>query len=74
MSYAALRRERAEDLEVLLMKAKRDLFRARRTDLDVEIHQVLCELLQAVTRPEGSLFLVASESWNPTLLCNSRPH
>ncbi len=74
MPYAALRRERAEDLEVLLMKAERDLLRARRTDLDVEIHQVLCELLQAVMRPESTLFLVASEGRNPALVCSNCPH
>jgi hypothetical protein len=43
-------------------------------DLDVEIHQILCEFLQAMMRPERALFLVASESWNPTLACSNRPH
>jgi len=74
MSYPALRRERAKDLEILFMKAQRDLLSARRTDRDVEIHQVLGELLQAVTCPERTLFLVASESGNPTRAYSNRPH
>jgi len=37
MSDAALSREGAEHLEVLLIEAQRDLLRARRANLDVEI-------------------------------------
>jgi hypothetical protein len=68
MSHAALSRKRTENLEIFLVKAQRDLFRARRANLDVEIFQLPRKLLHAVTRPEVALFAIASEGWNLPLL------
>lgn len=74
MAHAALSREGPKDLQILLIKAERDLLRARRSNLDVEVLQILSEFLDAVARPEVSLFSVAPESWNPTLLCSYGAH
>ena len=68
MSHAALSRKRTESLEIFLVKAQRDLLRARRANLDVEIFQLPRELLHAVARPEVALFVIASKGWNLALL------
>src|SRR2546422_3514855 len=56
MADAALSCEGTENLQILLVKAQRDLLGARRLNLDVEILEILCELLHAVMRPEVALF------------------
>ena len=73
MANAALSRERANDSEVFPVEAQRDLLRARRANLHVQIFEILCELLHAMTRPEVAFFPVASEARNPALL-GSRAH
>jgi hypothetical protein len=72
MPDAALCRERAQHLQVLSVKAQRNLLRARWANLDAEVFQILGELLDAVARPEVTLFSVASERGDPGLLCGCR--
>jgi hypothetical protein len=67
MTHAALSRKKTENLKIFLVKAQRDLLRARRANLDVEILQLPRKLLHAVTRPEVALFAIASEGWNLAL-------
>jgi hypothetical protein len=67
MADAALSRERAKNLQIRLVQPERDLLGARRMNLDIEILKILCELLDAMTRPELTFFSVASESWDPAL-------
>jgi hypothetical protein len=74
MSHATLSRKRAEDLEIFLVKAQRDLLRARRANLDVEVFQLPRKLLHAVTGPEVALFAIASEAWNLALLLGCCRH
>jgi hypothetical protein len=74
MADTTLSRERAKDLQILLAKTQRDLLRTGRENLDVEVLQILCELLDAVARPEVPLFSVASERWDLTLPCGSCTH
>jgi hypothetical protein len=49
------------------MEAQRDLLGPRRVNIDVEIFKLLCELLNAVTRPEVAFFSIASKLWNLVL-------
>jgi len=67
VSDAALSREEAQCLQVLLVKAQSDLLRARWVNLDVEILQLLRELLDTMARPEVTLLSVASEHWDLSL-------
>jgi len=74
MADAALSCEGTENLQILLVKAQRDLLGARRLNLDVEILEILCELLHAVMRPEVALFSIASESWKLAFLSSHCAH
>jgi hypothetical protein len=67
VAYAALGREGAQYLQILLMKAERDLLGARWANLNIEVLQILSKLLDAVTRPEVTLFSVVSERWDLAL-------
>jgi hypothetical protein len=66
--------EGTENLQILLVEAERDLLGARRANLDVEILEILCELLHAVTRQKVTLFSIASERWKFAFLCSHRAH
>jgi len=61
MSDAVLRGKRSKDVQVALIETHRDLLRARRADSDVEIFEICCELLHAVTCPERALLVVTAE-------------
>jgi hypothetical protein len=74
MAYATLSCEGPEDLEIAFIEAERDLLRARWVNLDVEILQIFCELLHAVTRPEITLVSVAPERWDLALLRGACTH
>src|SRR5206468_10173276 len=72
VSDAARRRERAEELEVVLVETEGDLFRARGSNLDLEIRETLDKLLNAVARPEVTLFSITGEWRDPGLLPAAR--
>jgi hypothetical protein len=74
MSHAMRGCKRTEGLQVLLVETYRNLLRARGTNGNVEIFEMLRELLHAVTRPEVTLLSVTAEAWNLTLPCRYRTH
>src|SRR6266508_3506954 len=64
MADAAHSCKRTEGLQVLFIETYRNLFCARRPNRDIEVFELPCELLHAVTRPEVTLFSVTAKPWN----------
>src|SRR5436309_16098299 len=62
--------ERLESFQIVVVETLGDLFGTCGTDCNVEIFNISCELLYAVTRPGRPLFVVSAKTWDLSLsLC-----